>query len=321
VITVGTLFSGIGVPDLAASLLGMDVRFQVEIKDFPTKVLEQHAKTYWPHVRRFRDVCAVTGSQLGYVDILIGGFPCQDVSLAGGRAGMGEGTRSNLWFEFARLIDEIQPRCVLIENVPGILSGTRYRTPAAPVHQHSNVAFLRRLGRTAPPALKVVAQLAEMGYRVTAGCISAAELGASHKRERWWCVAYASGFGHNAASVADELPPDEDGQYQENQSRREFVGSPIVGSSADVAYASGSGDTGHIAGGDDSQLEHAESYGLEKRQPTRSGTQTGFATRRYSGATGTRRKLWTATWRVCRHLMQTETLSPAIWYAETTSAT
>lgn len=194
--TVGTLFSGIGVPDLACALLGMDVLFQVEIDDFCQKVLAKHEKEYWPNVRRFTDVRSVGDGNLPVVDILIGGFPCQDLSFAGRRKGMGEGTRSGLWSAFARIIGELQPRIVVIENVPGILAAVRQTRRVHPARKHANVYVSERQRQAPPPVLKVLHQLSEMGYRFSAGCISATELGAQHKRERWWCVAFAVGVPH-----------------------------------------------------------------------------------------------------------------------------
>lgn len=195
--TVGTLFSGIGVPDLACALLGMDVLFQVEIDEFCQKVLAKHEKRYWPNVRRFTDVRSVGIGNLPRVDILIGGFPCQDLSFAGRRKGMGEGTRSGLWSAFARIIGELQPRIVVIENVPGILAAVRQTRRVHPARKHANIYVSNRQRQAPPPVLKVLHQLSEMGYRFSAGCISAGELGAQHKRERWWCVAYRENSGVN----------------------------------------------------------------------------------------------------------------------------
>jgi DNA (cytosine-5)-methyltransferase 1 len=96
-----------------------------------------------------------------YVDVLCGGFPCQDISVAGRGAGLA-GERSGLWREFARLIGELRPRYVIVENVPALTS--------------------RGLG-------VVLGDLASMGYRCRWGVVSAENAGAVHKRERIWILA------------------------------------------------------------------------------------------------------------------------------------
>jgi DNA (cytosine-5)-methyltransferase 1 len=162
-ITCGSLFTGIGGIDLAFATAGFSIVFQVEIDPFCRQVLTKHALTYWPNAKLFADVHDVGRHNLPAIDILFGGFPCQDVSNAGKRAGISEGTRSGLWFEFARIIGELRPRIVLVENVPGIL--TRDGTI-------------------------VIADLAKMGYVGHWGIISASDAGAPHKRERVFIVAY-----------------------------------------------------------------------------------------------------------------------------------
>src|SRR5262245_18041782 len=114
--TFGSLFSGIGGIDVGLARAGWICRWQVENDPFCQKILAKH----WPEVKRYRDITKLTGSELETVDLLAGGFPCQDLSQAGKRAGI-EGTRSGLWFEYARLVGQLRPRYVLIENVAGRL--------------------------------------------------------------------------------------------------------------------------------------------------------------------------------------------------------
>jgi len=109
--TVGSLFAGIGGFDLGFERAGFEIRWQVEIDPFCLAVLEKH----WPDVRRYEDVRTV-GAELGYVDVICGGFPCQDLSSAGKRAGV-DGDRSGLWREFIRIVGTCWPRCVVVENV------------------------------------------------------------------------------------------------------------------------------------------------------------------------------------------------------------
>ena len=115
--TVFDLFSGIGGFSLGLERAGFTTHYFCEIDPYCRGVLAKH----WPHVPIFEDVRTVRGADIEGVDLLCGGFPCQDISLAGKGAGL-SGDRSGLWFEYARLIDEIRPRYVLIENVSALRS-------------------------------------------------------------------------------------------------------------------------------------------------------------------------------------------------------
>ena len=112
-----SLFSGVGGFDLGFDRAGMTCAGQVEYDEKARAVLAKH----WPDVKRINDVREAQGDEFGTVDLICGGFPCQDVSVAGRRAGLA-GERSGLWFEFHRVIDRVRPRWVVIENVPGLLS-------------------------------------------------------------------------------------------------------------------------------------------------------------------------------------------------------
>jgi DNA (cytosine-5)-methyltransferase 1 len=127
------------------------------------KVLRKH----WKDVPIYEDVTTLTGDQIGAVDIITGGFPCQDISLAGKGAGLA-GERSGLWFEFHRLIKETKPKWVIAENVSALRS--------------------RGLDQ-------VLRSLSEIGYDAEWYCIPASAVGAPHRRDRIWIVAYSSGFG------------------------------------------------------------------------------------------------------------------------------
>jgi DNA (cytosine-5)-methyltransferase 1 len=120
----GSLFSGIGGFDTGFEQAGMECVWQVEIDKDCQRVLAKH----WPDVARFDDVSKV--GQLPAVDVICGGFPCQDLSVAGKRKGLA-GERSGLWFEFLRIIDRNKPRWIVIENVPGLLSSDEGRDFAA----------------------------------------------------------------------------------------------------------------------------------------------------------------------------------------------
>lgn len=125
-VTFGSLFSGIGGFDLGFEQAGMSCQWQVEIDAKAQAILDRH----WPEVRKFGDIRNVGQHNLRAADVICGGFPCQDLSVAGKRAGL-SGRRSGLWFEFHRVIKELRPRWVVIENVPGLLSSNRGRDFAA----------------------------------------------------------------------------------------------------------------------------------------------------------------------------------------------
>ena len=165
------LFSGIGGFSLGLERTGgFETVAFCEIEDFPRRILAKH----WPKVPRYEDVRTLTADRLTAdgvtVDAICGGFPCQDISTAGRRAGMSEGTRSGLWSEIVRLICEIRPRVVFVENVANLLSGPSEKRGGW---------FGRILG-----------DLAECGYDAEWENIPASALGAPHRRERVWIIAY-----------------------------------------------------------------------------------------------------------------------------------
>lgn len=120
IMTFGSLFSGVGGFDLGFERSGMECKWQVEYDPHCQAVLERH----YPNVRRYKDVRDVGGATLEAVDLICGGFPCQDLSIAGKRAGFA-GERSGLWYEYQRIVDEMRPQWVVIENVPGLLSSRK----------------------------------------------------------------------------------------------------------------------------------------------------------------------------------------------------
>lgn len=182
---IGSLFSGYGGLDLAVSAVtGGEVVWHCEWDDAPSKILEKN----FPGVPNYRDVSKVDFTQIEKVDILTGGFPCQDLSLAGKRAGLKEGTRSGLWNEFARAIDEQQPRLVVIENVRGLLSATAHSDlepcPWCMGEAGSGEPVLRALGA-------VLGSLATFrNYDVKWSGVRASDAGAPHQRFRVFIIAY-----------------------------------------------------------------------------------------------------------------------------------
>jgi DNA (cytosine-5)-methyltransferase 1 len=156
---VGSLFSGAGLCDLGLHWAGLKHRYFCEIDPFCRSILARH----WPGIHIYHDVCGIRGADLPRVDVLCGGFPCQDVSSAGKRAGITQGTRSGLWNEYRRIISEVKPRYAIIENVRGLLS----------------------LGIET-----VLQDLAGIGYDAEWTVLPAAACGAPHHRERVFVVAY-----------------------------------------------------------------------------------------------------------------------------------
>ena len=116
------LFSGIGGFSLGLERAGMTTVAFCEIDPFCRKVLAKH----WPDVPIYEDIRELTGERLAtdgiVADVITGGFPCQDISVAGKQAGL-DGDRSSLWTELCRIIGEIRPRYATVENVPNSLSG------------------------------------------------------------------------------------------------------------------------------------------------------------------------------------------------------
>jgi DNA (cytosine-5)-methyltransferase 1 len=179
---IGSLFSGYGGLDLAVmNVTGAEMAWHCEWDDAPSKILEKN----FPGIPNYRDVSKVDFTSVEPVDILTGGFPCQDLSLAGKRAGLKDGTRSGLWSEFARAIEEIQPRLVVIENVRGILSATAHsdlELCAWCMGEANGEPSLRALGA-------VLGSLADIGYDAKWTGLRASDAGAPHSRYRIFITA------------------------------------------------------------------------------------------------------------------------------------
>lgn len=165
------LFSGIGGFSLGLERTGgFETVAFCEIEEFPRRVLAKH----WPDVPCYGDVRELNADTLARdgiaVDVITGGFPCQDISIAGKRAGITEETRSGLWSECIRLVSEIRPVCAVFENVSNLLVGPTEKPGAW---------FSRVLG-----------DLAGAGYDAEWADIPASYVGAWHRRGRVWLVAY-----------------------------------------------------------------------------------------------------------------------------------
>ena len=156
--TIGSLFSGIGGLELGLEAAGLGpVVWQAETSPFCRSVLEHH----WPDAKRFNSAQEVD-EHAEVPTIICGGFPCQDVSVAGSGAGLA-GNRSGLWREFARCIRILRPKIVVVENVAALLG--------------------RGMG-------DVLGDLSTLGYDAVWDCIPAAAVGAGHRRDRVFVVAW-----------------------------------------------------------------------------------------------------------------------------------
>ena len=180
------LFSGIGGFSLGLERAGFETIAFCEIEEYPRKVLAKH----WPDVPIAGDIRKLSYNRLtqeliydgqtiyrGTIDAICGGFPCQDISVAGNQKGI-TAERSGLWSELHRLISEIRPQYAIVENVTALLSGDSGRW------------FQRVLG-----------DLAEIGFDAEWHCISASELGAHHHRDRVWIICYPEHTGRAAAEI------------------------------------------------------------------------------------------------------------------------
>ena len=140
----------------------------------------------FPSLPNLGDISAADWSAVEPVDVLTAGFPCQDVSCAGGRAGLREGNRTGVWAYVARAIDELRPSLVVLENVRGLLSaGADSDVEPCPwcLGESGNEHALRALGA-------VLGDLADLGYDAGWAVVSAADAGAPHRRERVFIVAW-----------------------------------------------------------------------------------------------------------------------------------
>jgi DNA (cytosine-5)-methyltransferase 1 len=220
VLNVLSLFTGVGGIDLGLERAGMRVVGQVEIDPYCQQVLAKH----WPAVPRHDDVHTAATWWLSQerprVDLIAGGFPCQPVSLAGRQRGQDD--ERWLWPAMADVIRQLRPGWLLLENVPGLL--------------------VRGLG-------DVLGDLAACGYDTEWDCVPASAVGAPHRRDRVWIVAYPTGDGRgtrgpgrSAGAGADGagLAPEElaDSNGDEHQGRAPALGRPaaqVVPADADRA--------------------------------------------------------------------------------------
>ena len=172
------LFSGIGGFSLGLERAGMETVAFCEFEPHAQEVLRKH----WPDVPIHSDVRELNGHDFrGTVDVVTGGFPCQDLSTAGKQAGF-NGERSSLYREMLRIISECRPRYAIFENVTGLLTGESGRWFG-----------------------QFLYDLAEIGFDAEWHCISASDVGAHHHRDRVWIVAYPNETLCERGSISEQI--------------------------------------------------------------------------------------------------------------------
>jgi DNA (cytosine-5)-methyltransferase 1 len=205
-LTVGSLFSGIGGFDLGLERAGMQVIWQSEIDEFASRVLKKH----WPDVPNLGDITKVDWSEVERPDVICGGYPCQPFSQAGKRGG--ENDARHLWPAMHNAICVLRPRYALMENVRG----------------HLSLGFGRVLG-----------DLAEIGYDAEWQIIPAAAVGALHKRDRVFIVAYPNDTGNRTLERRID-----DNRATQIKKRQIVAQSELGGRSSEMADTNGAGGWG-----------------------------------------------------------------------------
>jgi DNA (cytosine-5)-methyltransferase 1 len=203
--TAVSLFAGVGGFDLALERAGVKVVASVEIDKKAQSVLKKH----FPNSTIFDDVTGVTGEQLraaGFepsTGIITGGFPCQDLSVAGKRAGLA-GKRSGLFWEICRILDETRSQTVILENVPGLLSSNGGRDMAV-----------------------VIEALVERGYRVGWRVLDAQYFGVPQRRRRVFIVGCLGDSGRTPEEIL-AIRESRAGYFEASKQKREGIASSIA---------------------------------------------------------------------------------------------
>jgi len=199
-LTFGSLFAGIGGIDLGFERAGLECKWQVEINEFARKVLEKH----WPEVPKHDDIRTFKPTP---VDVICGGFPCQDISKAGKGEGI-KGRQSGLWYEMLRVIREVRPRFAVVENV----------------------SALRKRGLSV-----VLGGLADIGFNAEWFCVNATQFGAPHQRRRMFIVGWNPHAVRRPWDEGEEFTVSDKDPYANRVGRWE--GEPELGRMADGVSA------------------------------------------------------------------------------------
>lgn len=182
-IKLGEICAGYGGLGLGLGLLAdVDTRWVADVDAGPSRILARH----WPDAPNLGDITRIDWTAVEPVDVIAGGTPCQDLSNAGHRAGIRPGTRSGIWEAMAHAIEEIKPRVVVWENVAGARSAAAYsrlESGSGCLGGGADRPVLRALGR-------VVGDLAGLGYDAAWESLRASDVGAPHRRERVFVLAW-----------------------------------------------------------------------------------------------------------------------------------
>jgi len=197
----GSLFSGVGGFDLGLERAGMTCGWQVDNDPFCLRILAKH----WPEVDRYGDIREFPPANICRPDIIVGGFPCQDLSIAGRREGLA-GERSGLWYEFYRVLAELKPAWIVIENVTGLLSSNGGRDFAT-----------------------ILQGLVKLRYGVCWRVFDAKHFGVPQRRRRVFLVGHLGDDGR-AAQVLFESESSERGAPA-SQGARQDIAAPLKASS------------------------------------------------------------------------------------------
>jgi len=200
-VRVGSLCTGYGGIEIALENVfgSIDLIFVADNDPDCATILEKH----FPGVRNLGNIKEICYNEVEPVDLLAAGFPCTDVSLAGGRAGLLKGNRSGLWHEIARAIDELRPPLVFIENVPGLFTAvTDSQVECCPWCMGDGAAesFLRAF-----PV--VLGDLSSLGYDAEWTTVRASDVGAPHRRERVFLLAGNTHLPDPREECPDGIPP------------------------------------------------------------------------------------------------------------------
>ena len=186
--TIGSLFTGYGGLDMGVAMaVDPDARvaWTSDVEPGPCRL----AEVRWPGIPNIGDITQVDWSGVEPVDIICGGSPCQDLSLAGRRAGMASGTRSGLWESMFEAIKTLRPRLVVWENVRGSLTSGAFSL----VESEQGLLGDRADGHALRAAGRVVGDLASIGYDTQWCLIRASDVGAPHQRERLFVTGHPAG--------------------------------------------------------------------------------------------------------------------------------
>jgi site-specific DNA-cytosine methylase len=232
----GSCFAGIGGFDLGLEAAGMVPVWQIELGEYGRAILARH----WPEVARYAAIEEVP--KLDPVDIICGGFPCQDISVAGKQDGI-FGDKSRLWFEMLRVVQEVRPRWVLVENSPAL------RTRGAD---------------------EVLSGLEGLGYACWPLVVGAYAVGAPHRRERVWIVGYAGSERRPASEIREVRTGGRSAEFASDLADAGITGCEGIG--LERVFNSIGSPLGSNTNGRHRSVEYPSSSGLEgprKRLPRR----------------------------------------------------